>query len=275
MRKGSASKSVALVLFVAATAALSYYGYTTRAERDKAQARVHALQGENASLSDALELHRNARVSLDEKLTTCSADLDTEKQSRVEIDARLSSCRSSVENLEQQEQQAKAMLAEFNALTAHFRKMIDSGKLDVMFRRGQMLVKLPEQVLFPSGSATLSADGEEALKEVARIFRPMPRTFTVAGHTDNLPIKSSEFASNWELSTARALTVTQSLIRHGVRPRNLVAAGYGEFAPIASNKTAAGRSRNRRIEIILEPDLNKLPLGKLTAKSGKGGKRGR
>src|SRR5690606_457343 len=124
-----------------------------------------------------------------------------------------------------------------NQLTARFRKMIDSGKLDVQFRRGEMIVRLPAQVLFPSGKATLSEQGKAALRDVAAILETMPRRrFTIAGHTDNQPVRGGEFASNWELSTARAVTVTKMFVEEGVRPGNLVAAGYGQFAPVASNK---------------------------------------
>lgn len=252
-----------------------YYAYRAASDRDDARDRVAALEEEKQSLSDALELHRAARVQLDTQLTECKGVLTTEKTARVETDVKLTTCRSSVKDLKQQEADAKKTVAEFNGLTRRFQKMIDSGKLDVVFRRGEMVVKLPAQVLFSSGSATLSKDGKAALAEIARILRTMPRKFTVAGHTDNVPVKNADFSDNWQLSTARAVTVTSALIDHGVKPRNLVAAGYSQYAPLATNKTEPGRRNNRRIEIILEPDLRKLPLSKLASDGKRSSKRKR
>jgi chemotaxis protein MotB len=84
------------------------------------------------------------------------------------------------------------------------------------------------------------------------------RLFQVSGHTDNLPIKNTEFASNWELSTARAVVVVKFLAEKGVNPAVLSAAGYGEFDPVASNGDAPIRSKNRRIEISLVPNIEEL-----------------
>jgi chemotaxis protein MotB len=85
------------------------------------------------------------------------------------------------------------------------------------------------------------------------------RKFIVAGHTDNVALKSGKFKDNWDLSTARAITVTTFLIEKGVNPTSLSAAGYGEFDPIADNGTEDGRQQNRRIEIILAPNIEELP----------------
>jgi chemotaxis protein MotB len=85
------------------------------------------------------------------------------------------------------------------------------------------------------------------------------RRFIVAGHTDNVPVATDQFANNWELSTARAVKVTSALIRGGLRPEQLVAAGASEYDPVARNTSEAGRQKNRRIEIILEPRLQPIP----------------
>jgi len=137
--------------------------------------------------------------------------------------------------------------------------MISSGKLDVMWRRGKMVVKLPEAVLFPSGSADLSEGGRAAIGEVAAILKDMSsRRFTVSGHTDNVPLgKDDPFRSNWELGSARAVAVLQVLIAKGVPPKNLSASAFAQYDPVASNTTKTGRARNRRIEIILEPQLSR------------------
>ncbi len=84
------------------------------------------------------------------------------------------------------------------------------------------------------------------------------RNLQVAGHTDNVPIQNSAFASNWELSCARALAVVHSLIAQGVPPDLLSAAGYGQFDPAGSNDTPIGRQGNRRTEIVLQPNIDEL-----------------
>ena len=129
-----------------------------------------------------------------------------------------------------------------------------------MFRNGQMTLKLPSGILFPSGSAELSKDGQTALTEVVKILMQFKdRRFVVAGHTDNQPIKTAEFKNNWYLSTARANSVVQFMIKQDFPAKNLAAAGYGEFDPVAKNDTDTNREQNRRIEIILVPNLEELP----------------
>ncbi len=140
--------------------------------------------------------------------------------------------------------------------------MIDSGRLAVVVRHGRMVVKLPASVLFESGSAELSKDGVDALRDVAAILKQVrERRFMVAGHTDNVPVgvPTSPFMNNLDLSTSRALVVAQSLIKAGMNPAQLIAAGYGEYEPVADNRTEAGKRENRRIEIVLMPNLTEIP----------------
>jgi chemotaxis protein MotB len=244
----------ALIVGLGATGAYSWKAFHELAE----------LRIEGRDLADALELHRASVDELDSKLTTCERDLtDTtivhvqRDQHATQLEIALDTCQSSLDDLSSQQEEVRARLGEFESLTSQFQRMIDTGQLDVVFRRGQMIVQLPAAILFPSGSAEISESGDAALAEVAGILRAMPRRrFTVAGHTDNVPVGNAPFDSNWDLSTSRAVAVTEALIRHGMRPGNLVAAGFGEYAPIASNQNPRGRQQNRRIEIILEPDLS-------------------
>lgn len=138
-------------------------------------------------------------------------------------------------------------------------KMIDGGQLSVSIEHGRIVINLPENVLFASGSAVINSDGKDALGQIANALKEFDeRSFQVEGHTDNVPIKSSRYPSNWELSTARALSVLHLMIQDGVKPENLSAAGFGEFHPRADNSTPEGRKLNRRIEIIMQPNLNIL-----------------
>ena len=115
-----------------------------------------------------------------------------------------------------------------------------------------MTVKLNDKILFASGSATLGKEGKEALGKVADAFKNLNgKVIRVEGHTDNLPIGTEAFPTNWELSAGRAIAVVRFLQERGVDPTKLAAAGYSQFQPVATNETPEGRSLNRRIEIVL------------------------
>jgi chemotaxis protein MotB len=123
----------------------------------------------------------------------------------------------------------------------------------VVNRRGLVVQVLTDNLLFQSGQATLQPAGQPLLNEVAQLLNvDQSHPITVEGYTDNVPIHSAEFPSNWELSTTRATTVVQYLISRGVNDNRLGAAGYADLHPVASNATAAGRALNRRVDIVIE-----------------------
>jgi chemotaxis protein MotB len=129
----------------------------------------------------------------------------------------------------------------------------------VIERRGLVVRVLTDNLLFVSGSATLQPGADQLLAEVAQLLNLDPtHPITVEGHTDNQPIATAPFPSNWELSTARATNVVRFLIGRGVNRYRLGAVGYADLHPIASNATAAGRAQNRRVEIVLMR-LNPVP----------------
>lgn len=123
-----------------------------------------------------------------------------------------------------------------------------------MAERGLELTFVAD-VLFDSGKDTLRGQAHETLAKVASVIQEKvsDRDIGIEGHTDNEPIKVSGWRSNWELSTARALSVLHFLEEQGVPPEQMVASGYGEYRPVASNDTAEGRQKNRRVEIIILP----------------------
>jgi chemotaxis protein MotB len=129
----------------------------------------------------------------------------------------------------------------------------------VIERRGLVVRVLTDKLLFDSGQATLQPAGTPLLEEVGRLLNvDKSHPITVEGNTDNQPIATSQFPSNWELSTARATTVVRFLIAHGVNPGRLAAAGYAALHPVDSNATTAGRAHNRRVDIVLMR-LNPVP----------------
>jgi chemotaxis protein MotB len=129
---------------------------------------------------------------------------------------------------------------------------VDTRGLEAVYSRDGIHLTLDDKLLFDTGNARLTAGGQALLDRVARIVKPLRRTIRVEGHTDNRPIATADYPSNWELSTARAISVVKYLIlADGIEPQYLAAAGYGDSKPRAPNDTESNMSKNRRVEIIL------------------------
>jgi chemotaxis protein MotB len=208
--------------------------------------RITDLTADNAAMLAKLD-------ELGVKLTGLSGELAGTK-------ADLEAKQKIIEEMKKKEAQAAARLKTLKDMLAKFKALIEGGKLKVKIKNGKMMLELPSAILFESGKADLSEQGMETLAEVAAVLATIgEREFQVAGHTDNVPMKSKKFPSNWELSTARAVAVVKYLQQMGVNPMNLSAAGYSEYQPTTENDSEQGKAMNRRIEIILMPNLDELP----------------
>ena len=142
----------------------------------------------------------------------------------------------------------EAKSAQYEQLANSLQDQIASGQIEV----SELTVKLKDKVLFPSGSTALNKEGKAALDKVADAFKDLKdKNVIVAGYTDDVPIKKAAFKDNWDLSTARAVTVVRYLQSKGVPPEILGAAGFSEYRPLAPNDSPQNRSSNRRIEIAL------------------------
>ena len=164
----------------------------------------------------------------------------------------------------------------YDKLEDKMKDEIAKGDISLSQDGGRLRVGLVDKILFDSGEAEISKRGEEVLARVGAVLAAIDdKQIQVSGHTDRTPISDKlvgQFPTNWELSTARAINVVRFLSEKAtVPPQRLVASGYGEYHPIANNKTAAGRARNRRIEILLTPSLapKAIAKGKLTAEAEK------
>ena len=227
---------------------------------------------ESDELSRLLTTTRSALADAQGRLSNLEA---TSRQSRSQSEEerqRLESERQRLEN-ERQElvQQLNQLEAEnrerqrlYDEMMDRLKSLIDAGQLSVSLVNGRLVINMPQDILFGSGSASLSREGERALLEVASVLREFrDRHFQVEGHTDNVPISTSRFPSNWELSSARAVSVVHVLQAGGVTPTSLSGAGYGEFHPISPNDTRENRAKNRRIEIVIQPNLDEIaPLAR-------------
>jgi chemotaxis protein MotB len=155
--------------------------------------------------------------------------------------------------LEQEKGELQQKSAQYEQLAASLKSQISAGQIEISELRGRMTVKLKDKILFPSGSAALSKDGKAALDAVADAFRNLQdKNVIVAGYTDDVRVsKKGPWKDNWDLSTARAVSVVRYLQSKDVPPVMLGAVGFSEYRPVDSNETPEGRSMNRRIEIAL------------------------
>ncbi len=122
-------------------------------------------------------------------------------------------------------------------------------------------VEMKSKMLFDSGSARLSRTAIKMLRDVSEILRPLPNQIVVEGHTDNVPIRTILFPSNWELSSVRAASVVNLLGRFGIDPQRMAAIGYGEFKPTATNDDEEGRQKNRRVALVIKTLQNQRVSG--------------
>jgi chemotaxis protein MotB len=204
---------------------------------------------------------RDARIMvLSKKLEALGQDVTRLEGERGTMGGELEQARKRMEELRKAQALAEARAAQFRKLVAQFKTLTDAGKLQVELRDNRMIVRLGDQILFDPGKTELKKEGQEALRTVTTVLKDIPnRNFQVAGHTDNIPIKSARFRSNWDLSTARAVEVVNFMIGSGMEPKRLSAAGYADQSPVAGNDTTENKAKNRRIEITLVPNLDDLP----------------
>ncbi|MBA2542386.1 MAG: OmpA family protein [Deltaproteobacteria bacterium] len=216
-----------------------------------------ALTSSTQSLKDKIKEAKDCadqRAELDKASKTLGDQLKTNKDQLTELAKVL--------------EQNKIQLDAAKQFKSQFAKMVDSGAIDVVTRHGNIVLSLPAQVLFPSGVAELSDDGKIKVHEIGFTLKDkgpkddkgnFTARYLIVGHSDNQPLKSSIYKDNWDLSMARALTVTRELIAAGMNPKNLLPSGAGDHDPIAPNASVKDMGRNRRIDIVLLPAITDIP----------------
>jgi chemotaxis protein MotB len=237
--------------------------------RDELNDAQGQMQTRDQKLSDLATSDHNVQAQLDEatainaklrsELERLGKNVDQMLQEKGTLSKALDDAKGRLDELRRAQAAAEARAQLFQQFVQKFKKMIDAGQLKIATRNGRLVIQLPTDVLFDSGQTLIKPAGKDALVQVGQVLKTVQgRKFQIAGNTDNVPIQTSRFASNWELSTSRAVEVVKLLVAQGVDPRALSAAGYGEFDPVASNDAADGRSKNRRIEITLQPNFDEL-----------------
>jgi chemotaxis protein MotB len=218
----------------------------TQAELDKERA---AHQKDADKLSAATK-----------KLSALGQDVSRLETERGNLGGELEQAQKRMEELKKAQAQAEARAAQFRKLVTQFKALTDAGKLQVEIRENRMIVRLGDKILFDPGKTDLKPEGKDALTQVTAVLKDLPnRNFQVAGHTDNVPIKSKKFRSNWDLSTARAVEVLNFMVGAGMEAKRVSAAGYADQSPVVANDSPENMAKNRRIEITLVPNLDDLP----------------
>ena len=227
----------------------------TRAEFEKTQKRV-------SDLTDQLK-----RMGVDmDQLNKALEQTGTEKD---RLAANVSDLNKALSEYKARAEQLERIKQRFELLRDRLKKLTNLG-LKVEVRRNRMVIRLPGDVLFASGKDDLKGEGEKVLQAVADVIRGdeqlKKRFFQVAGHTDNKPLKGGQFGDNWGLSVMRARRVLLYLVAAtdakngggGLDTNNLHAAGYGETDPVADNANDPGRQSNRRVELVIMPDVEEM-----------------
>jgi len=229
-------------------------------EAEQLKADLAAAATANKKLEQELFDMRAENQILASRLGELGDDVQKLLGEKSALSADLKATRDREARLRKEQEAQRARMAKYRQVIEKFKALVSSGKLKIRIVRGRMVVEMASEILFPSGKSSLLEEGQAALAELAGVLMTISdREFQVGGHTDNVPINTGKFKSNWELSTARAVTVVKFLQDAGVDPKHLSAAGYSEYAPAASNDTEAGKAKNRRIEIVLMPNLDELP----------------
>ena len=244
----------------------------TLAQRDKLQRDYNATKSSLDNLKasyDALEKNSSASIAENaQKNRELLAQLEAKEQALATENARLERLKKELEDRSNRVAELESVLSAKDAQMKRLKDAISNALTDfegkgltVEQRGGKVYVSMENKLLFESGSWAVGVNGKQAVKQLGEVLANNPEiAILIEGHTDNVPYKgNTHLSGNWDLSTKRATAIVNILRENSsINPENLTAAGRGEFAPIASNDTADGRAKNRRIEVILTPKLDEI-----------------
>ncbi|HBR22179.1 MAG TPA: chemotaxis protein MotB [Nitrospiraceae bacterium] len=238
-------------------------------EKAALESELSKLKKENANLKSMLEANKD---ELTKDLISVKAKLSEKEQKIKELENELKSKNAQITELkteisglskersqaiEEKEKAVAELKKTYTNLVDELKDEIKKGEIAVTQLRDKLSLSMVDKILFDSGNADVKKDGKKVLDRVAEILRKVTdKQIRIEGHTDNVKIGpriAKKFPTNWELSNARATNVVKYLQEKGVDPKFLSPAGYAEYKPVESNDTEEGRSKNRRIEIVLIP----------------------
>jgi len=240
-------------------------------ERDLLCNHNSQLRADTASLGEQLRKVYGEFDQLDEKYKTLST---TSGMKLAQLNEDLKNKSKELEKKEKLLQDREQKLKEMQSIIAKQDSIVNSlnnivknallgfnaDELSVEMKNGKVYVSMSDKLLFKSGSADVETKGKEALKKLAEVLnKSVDVDILIEGHTDNVPIKTTLYKDNWDLSASRATSVVRLLTdEYKLEPKRLTASGKGENFPVASNQTTEGKAKNRRTEIILSPKLDEL-----------------
>lgn len=242
------------------------------AQRDKLQSDYNATKSSLSNLKasyDALEKNSSSEIAKNaQKNRELLAQLEAKEQALATENERLKNLRKELDARSNRVQELESVIAAKDAKMNQLKDAISKaltnfeGKgLTVEQRDGKVYVSMENKLLFSSGSWAVGSEGRSAVNQLGNVLADNPDiAILIEGHTDNVPYAGNgQLSGNWDLSTKRATAIVNILRENSsINPENLTAAGRGEYAPIASNETAAGKAKNRRIEVILTPKLDEI-----------------
>ena len=244
----------------------------TVAMRDKLQSDYNALKSSHDNLTasyDALEKNSSEAIAENiQKNRELLAQLEAKEQALATENARLKKLEKDLKNRSEQVAELENLIAAKDAAMTALKNAISKALTDfegkgltIEQRNGKVYVSMENKLLFKSGSWAVGSQGRQAVQQLGKVLGDNPDIgVLIEGHTDNVPYKgNAQLSGNWDLSTKRATAIVNILRENtAINPENLTAAGRGEFAPIATNETAEGKAKNRRIEVILTPKLDEI-----------------
>jgi chemotaxis protein MotB len=248
-----------------------------------------ALEQKNNDLQAELDQARQRVLDLSTQLENMGVKLSSEGSEKEKLAQDIAQMKAALADYQARAEMLERIKQRFEALRNKLKKLVDLG-LDVRIRNNRMVISLPGDVLFASGQDELKAGADKILLQVADVIRAdsslRDRQYQVAGHTDDQPLKraAETFHDNWGLSLMRARTVLVYLVAPvagaepaadpkakkpapkkeaeatggGLSPKKWSASGYGETDPVVANDTPEGRGKNRRVELILMPDVEEM-----------------
>lgn len=205
------------------------------------------------NLKEQINQLRTEGEQLGAEKRRCLEDYAALAKEKGNLSGSLSDALQKIEELKAIAAKRKEVL---DRLAASLQEMVAAGKISVVRRNGRLVVQIAENILFDVGKSKLKPEGEIALAELAPLLAAVGRQFQVTGHTDNTG--SAEL--NWKLSVDRAMSVLWRMIEAGYPGERLSAAGYAFYEPVATNDTPEGRQLNRRVEVVLIPNLDELEI---------------
>jgi chemotaxis protein MotB len=223
--------------------------------------KIQTLTADRDELREAFVRATKKKEELNEVLKLKSDDLSKSlmelREKHANLEAENTMLKENVAELKRKEAQVESESTTYKQLMQEMKSEIAKGQITISELKGKLTLDVVDKILFASGQAEVTKEGLAVLKRVNDILKNVTdKVIRIEGHTDNVRIKgqlAKTYATNWELSAARAINVTRYLQKQGIDPVLLSATAYGEHKPVADNSTSEGRAKNRRIAIILLP----------------------